>query len=186
MNPVQAPADERARENRRMLMKLLIVAVAMFGFGYAMVPFYKRICEALGINYFVKPDAAESVNTQVDRSRKVTIEFDANIHGVPWRFRPLTSYLAVHPGELTTVDYEIANVRGEPVTGQAIPSFGPARAAQYFRKLECFCFTQQTLGAGETRRMPVVFVVDPALPKEMNTITISYTFFEVPGMKAKP
>ena len=186
MNPAEAMAVDRARENRRLVIKLSVVAVAMFGFGYALVPIYKQICEALGINYFIQPDAAGAGNTQVDRTRKVTVEFDANSHGMPWSFRPLVRHLTAHPGELMTVEYEVANVRGEPVTGQAIPSFGPARAGQYFRKLECFCFTQQTLGAGETRRMPVVFVVDPALPKDMNTITISYTFFEVPGMKAKP
>jgi len=186
MNPLHAPANERSRENRRMLVKLSVVAVAMFGFGYALVPIYKQLCEALGINYFVKPDATSAVNTQVDSTRSVTIEFDANSHGMPWSFRPLTRHVTVHPGQLTTVEYEIANVRGESVTGQAIPSFGPARAGQYFRKLECFCFTQQALGAGETRRMPVVFLVDPALPRDMNTITISYTFFEVPGMKARP
>ena len=88
----------------------------------------------------------------------------------------------MHPGELVHVEYEIANVRGAPVTGQAVPSYGPALAAQYFRKLECFCFQQQTLGPGETRRMPVTFVVDPALPKDVNTITLSYTFFEVAGL----
>jgi len=186
MSPGETAGDDRARENRRMLIKLSVVALAMFGFGYALVPIYKQICEALGINYFVQPDSAGAVNSQVDRTRTLTIEFDANSHGMPWSFRPLIRHLTVHPGELMTVEYEISNVRGGPVTGQAIPSFGPARAGQYFRKLECFCFTQQTLGAGETRRMPVVFVVDPALPKDMNTITISYTFFEVPGMNAKP
>jgi cytochrome c oxidase assembly protein subunit 11 len=96
-------------------------------------------------------------------------------------FRPVVRHLTVHPGQLTTVEYEIANVRGVPVTAQAIPSYGPARAAEHFHKVECFCFTQQTLAAGETRRMPLVFVVDPALPKDVNTITLSYTFFEVAG-----
>jgi cytochrome c oxidase assembly protein subunit 11 len=186
MNPVPAVPDERAAENRRLLVRLLIVAVGMFGFGYALVPIYKQICEALGINYFVQPDSVEATNTQVDRTRKVTIEFDANSHGMPWSFRPLVRHLTVHPGELMTVEYEVANVRGQPVTGQAVPSFGPATSGQYFRKMECFCFTQQTLGAGETRRMPVVFVIDPALPRDMNTITISYTFFEVPGRTVKP
>lgn len=104
---------------------------------------------------------------------------------MPWRFRPLVNHVDVHPGQVITVEYEVSNVRGEPVTGQAVPSYGPRNAAQYFRKLDCFCFKQQTLAAGETRRMPVTFVVDPALPKDVGTITISYTFFEVPGLRGK-
>ena len=173
--------DPRSRENLRLLTRLLIVAVLMFGFGFAMVPFYDRICFALGVNSLVARDEAPA-NTQVDAARTVTIEFDANAHNLPWRFRPLTRHVEVHPGALVHVEYEVANVRGAPVTGQAVPSYGPAPAGQYFRKLECFCFQQQTLAAGETRRMPVTFVVDPALPKDVNTITLSYTFFEVAGL----
>jgi cytochrome c oxidase assembly protein subunit 11 len=167
------------QENKRLSRKLAVVAVGMFGFAFALVPFYNQICAALGINSIERPDAV--VNTQVDRSRTVTIEFDSNTHDLPWRFRPLVGYLKVHPGELTTVEYEIVNVRGTPMTGQAVPSYGPQRAGEYFHKLECFCFTQQTLAPGETRRMPVVFVVDPKLPRDVNTIALSYTFFEVPG-----
>jgi cytochrome c oxidase assembly protein subunit 11 len=173
------PAGLR-RENRRMLVRLSVVAVAMFGFGYALVPMYDAICAALGVNSLV-PQAAAPANSQVDSSRTVTIEFDANAHNLPWTFRPLVRHVTVHPGELATVEYEIANVRGEPVTGQAVPSYGPVRAGEHFRKMECFCFQQQTLAAGETRRFPVVFVVDPGLPKDVNTITLSYTFFEVAG-----
>ncbi len=167
------------QENKRLSRKLAVVAVGMFGFAFALVPFYNQICAALGVNSIEKPGTV--VNTQVDRSRTVTIEFDSNTHDLPWRFRPLTGYLKVHPGELTTVEYEVVNVRAVPVTGQAVPSYGPQRAGEYFHKLECFCFTQQTLAPGETRRMPVVFVVDPKLPRDVNTIALSYTFFEVPG-----
>jgi cytochrome c oxidase assembly protein subunit 11 len=124
-------------------------------------------------------------NTQVDKSRWVTIELDSNAHNLPWRFRPLVAYVKVHPGELATVEYEIVNVREAPVTGQAVPSYGPPRAGEYFQKVECFCFTQQTLAAGETRRMPVAFVVDPQLPRDVHTITLSYTFFEVAGRAGK-
>lgn len=176
--------EQRAGDNRRLFARLSIVAVAMFGFGYAMVPFYDQICQALGINSLVARDEAPA-NTQVDRSRTVTIEFDANVHAMPWRFQPAVRHLAVHPGELVHVEYEIANVRSSPVTGQAVPSYGPALAGRFFRKLECFCFTQQTLAGGETRRMPVTFVVDPALPGEISTITLSYTFFEVAGLGGK-
>jgi len=157
--------------------------LAMFGFGFALVPFYNQICAALGINSIEQPETV--VNTQVDTSRTVTIELDSNTHDLPWRFRPLVSHVEVHPGQLTTVEYEVVNVRGAPVTGQAVPSYGPQYAGEYFKKLECFCFTQQTLAAGETRRMPVSFVVDPRLPKDVNTIAVSYTFFQVPGRDGK-
>jgi cytochrome c oxidase assembly protein subunit 11 len=174
-------APAHAGENRRLRLRLAVVALAMFGFGYALVPFYDAICTALGVNEFLKADTVQAANTQVDRSRTVTIELDANAHNLPWSFRPLVRHITVHPGELATVEYEIANVRSEPVTAQAVPSYGPARAGEHFRKMECFCFKQQTLAPGETRRMPVVFVVDPQLPKDVNTITLSYTFFEVAG-----
>ena len=180
-----AGASQDPGENRRTLVKLSIVASLMFGFGYAMVPFYKQICLALGINSLVPVAKATSENTQVDYSRKISIELDANAHRMPWRFRPLQGHVEIHPGELMTVEYEITNTRNEPVTGQAMPSYGPQLAGQYFSKLECFCFTKQTLAAGETRRMPVVFLIDPKLPADIKTITLSYTFFEVAGMGGK-
>jgi len=170
-------------QNRLLSRKLAIVAAAMFGFGFALVPFYNQICAALGVNSIEEKD--QVVNTQVDLSRTVTIEFDSNAHNMPWRFQPTVRYITVHPGELATVEYEIVNVRDAPVTGQAVPSYGPQIAGEYFRKIECFCFTHQTLAAGETRRMPVVFVVDPKLPKDVNTIAVSYTFFEVAGRGGK-
>jgi cytochrome c oxidase assembly protein subunit 11 len=174
---------DREKENRRLSRRLAIVAVGMFGFGFALVPFYNQICAALGVNSLVKQE--EVANTQVDTSRTVTIELDSNAHNLPWRFKPLVSHVEVHPGELTTVEYEIVNVREAPVTGQAVPSYGPQHAGEYFKKIECFCFTQQTLAAGETRRMPVTFVVDPKLPKSVSTIAVSYTFFEVAGRGGK-
>ena len=171
------------KENLRLSRRLAIVAIGMFGFAFALVPFYSQICAALGINSIERP--AEVVNTQVDTSRTVTIELDSNAHNMPWRFRPLVNEVKVHPGELAVVEYEIVNVRASPVTGQAVPSYGPQHAAEYFQKVECFCFTQQTLAPGETRRMPVVFVVDPRLPKDVSTIAVSYTFFEVAGRGGK-
>jgi cytochrome c oxidase assembly protein subunit 11 len=172
--------SEIALGNRRTLTRLSIVAVAMFGFGFALVPFYDHICRALGVNSMVERSELPA-NTQVDLSRTVTIELDANAHGMPWRFQPLVRHLEVHPGELVHIEYEVANVRGAPVTGQAVVSYGPAFAGQFVRKLDCFCFTQQTLAAGETRRMPVSFVLDATLPADINTVTLSYTFFEVAG-----
>jgi len=170
-------------ENRRLSRRLAIVAAGMFGFAFALVPFYNQICAALGINNLAAPDVV--VNSQVDASRTVTIELDSNAHNMPWRFKPLVAEVKVHPGALTMVEYEITNVREAPVTGQAVPSYGPQRAGEYFKKLECFCFTHQTLAPGEVRRMPVVFVVDPKLPKDVNTIAVSYTFFEVAGRGGK-
>ena len=171
---------QRTLDNNRMLTRLSIVAVAMFGFGFALVPFYDHICRALGVNSMVEKSELPA-NTQVDLTRTVTIELDANAHGMPWRFQPTVRHMNVHPGELVQVDFEVANVRSAPVTGQAVASYGPALAGQFVRKLECFCFTQQTLAAGETRRMPVTFVLDAGLPADINTFTLSYTFFEVAG-----
>jgi cytochrome c oxidase assembly protein subunit 11 len=171
-------------DNRRMLTRLSIVAMAMFGFGFALVPFYDHICRALGINSMVEKSEAPA-NTVVDLTRKVTIELDANSHGMPWRFQPTVRHLVVHPGELVQIEYEVANVRGVAMTGQAVVSYGPALAGKYVKKLDCFCFTQQTLAAGESRRMPVSFVLDADLPADINTVTLSYTFFEVAGLKGK-
>ena len=174
-----AMSAQRLRSNRTLLFKLGAVAVAMFGFGYALVPFYEKICEVTGLRNIARPD--EVANTQVDASRDVRIEFDSNVRKLAWTFRPLQPVLQVHPGELREAMFEIVNTTDRPLTGQAIPSYGPQHAAQYFRKLECFCFTKQTLRPGERRQMPVVFVVDAALPKDVATITLSYTFFEVEG-----
>jgi cytochrome c oxidase assembly protein subunit 11 len=181
------PLAALERDNRRMLGKLAIVALLMFSFGYALVPVYKTICSALGINVLSlgELDAqgggkAGLKNTQVDLARTITIEFDANAHG-PWEFKPEQHSIDVHPGALTTVMYEFRNVQNRTMVAQAIPSYAPMQAMPYFNKVECFCFTQQTLKPGESRRWPVTFVIDPKLAKDVKTITLSYTFFEVGG-----
>ena len=188
-------AQEIRGENRRMVRKLFVVAVLMFGFGYALVPMYKHICEALGINVLALSDQlspgasrATSANTQVDSSRTITVEFDTNSRG-PWEFRPAVRHLEVHPGEVTTVLYDFQNVQNRTMTAQAIPSYAPHQATPYFNKLECFCFNEYTLAPGEKKQWPVVFVIDPKLPRDVKTITLSYTFFEVggtAGTKAAP
>lgn len=176
-------------DNRRMMGKLLVVTAAMFGFGYALVPMYRAICDALGINVLTLAEqraatgswsGRAAVNTQVDSGRRITIEFDANVRG-PWEFKPAQRSLAVHPGEMATVEYEFTNVQNRTMTAQAIPSYAPMQASPHFSKVECFCFNEWTLAPGETRRWPVTFVVDPKLPKDVTTITLSYTFFEVGG-----
>jgi cytochrome c oxidase assembly protein subunit 11 len=166
--------------NRITFGKLVVVVALMGGFGYALVPLYRTICEITGINNLVKPDA-KPANTQIDTGRRVTVEFDANANHLPWRFKAEKSSLEVHPGQLVTVMYEVTNVRDRPVSGQAIPSYAPKSAAQHFKKLECFCFREQRLAAHETRQFPVVFVIDPEMSKDVTTITLSYTFFEIAG-----
>jgi cytochrome c oxidase assembly protein subunit 11 len=175
----------RRRLNRAMLGKLVVIAVAMFGFGYALVPVYKQMCELLGINVLTAQDGTvkQPANMQVDMSRTITVELDGNAQG-PWRFRPTTRSVQVHPGELTTVTYEVVNTRSHTVQAQAIPSYAPQLAAAHFNKVECFCFKQQTLKANEARQMPVVFYIDSKLPREVKTITLSYTFFEIEGAGA--
>jgi cytochrome c oxidase assembly protein subunit 11 len=178
-----------ASANRRMFGKLLVVVVLMFGFGYALVPMYRAICEALGINVLSLAEqrvqswnggSKANRNSQVDTTRKVTVEFDANARG-PWDFKPAMRSVQVHPGELTTVMYEFRNVQTRTMAAQAIPSYAPRQASPHFNKLECFCFNEYTLAPGETRQWPVVFVIDPKLPRDVTTITLSYTFFEVGG-----
>ncbi|MES2366265.1 MAG: cytochrome c oxidase assembly protein [Pseudomonadota bacterium] len=170
--------------NRVMLKKLGIVAVAMFGFGFLLIPFYNKICEVSGLN---KGGEQELVrNTQIDKSRKIRLELDANINeNMPWRFTSTQPIVEVHPGQLMQVDYKVVNNSDLPVTGQAVPSYAPALAVQYFKKIECFCFTKQVLKPHETRIMPVLFVIDPKLPKDVKTITLSYTFFNLnPNVEA--
>jgi cytochrome c oxidase assembly protein subunit 11 len=170
---------EQQKANRSLLLKFALIAAAMFAFGYLLVPFYEQICKATGLRNLDGPDQLQ--NTQIDLKRTVRIELDANVSKLPWEFRPETPIVNVHPGQLMNLLYEVENTTDRPMTGQAVPSYGPALAGEYFRKLECFCFTKQSFGPHEKRRMPVVFVVDPTLPKDVGTITLSYTFFEVEG-----
>jgi len=176
------------RDNRQLFMKLAVVTALMFGFGYAMVPLYKAICNALGINVLslaekqtlLAEKGVANGNGQIDFSREITVEFDANARG-PWDFKPAVRHLTVHPGELTQVMYEFKNVQDRTMAAQAIPSYAPMQASAHFNKLECFCFNEYTLKPGESKQWPVVFVIDPKLPKDVKTITLSYTFFEVAG-----
>lgn len=178
----------KQRDNWKMVGKLGVITLGMFGFGYALVPIYKHICDALGINVLAiserqipgQSTAGPLKNTQVDRTRTITVEFDTNVRG-PWKFKPAVRHIEVHPGELATVMYEFENVQDRTMAAQAIPSYAPKQSAAHFNKLECFCFNQYTLAPGERKEWPVAFVIDPKLPKDVNTITLSYTFFEVGG-----
>ena len=184
-------------ENVKMVSKLAVITVGMFAFGYALIPLYRAICEATGINILSITEkqvpgngltgaaAARSANTQVDKTRTITVEFDANARG-PWRFAPAQRSIQVHPGELATVMYEFQNTQNHRMSAQAIPSYAPRQAAPHFNKLECFCFNQYTLDPGEKKQWPVAFVIDPRIPKDVTTITLSYTFFEVGGKVPLP
>lgn len=175
------------RENFKMVGKLGVITLGMFAFGYALVPIYRAICEVTGINILALSEQTIPgtkynlpVNTQVDTSRLITVEFDVNTRG-PWDFKPERRSMQVHPGALNTVMYEFKNIQNRTMAAQAIPSYAPSQSAAHFNKLECFCFTQYTLQPGEEKSWPVAFVIDPRLPKDVTTITLSYTFFEVGG-----
>ena len=153
--------------NRTLLLKLAVFALLMFGFAYALNPFYRQICEALGLNVLTQQDGTVEYdkNTQVDKSRSVTIEFDGNAQG-PWRFRPTQASMTVHPGELNTVMYEVVNTQPREMNAQAIPSYAPQNAMQHFKKVECFCFKQQALKPNEARQMPVCLLYTSPSPRD--------------------
>lgn len=159
----------------------MLVVVGMFGFGFALVPIYDVFCEITGLNGKTgSVQAQEAQRLNVDESRLVTVEFVANLNqSMNWEFRPEVHKLQVHPGKIYTTQFYAHNKNNRDMVGQAIPSVAPSRAAAHFNKTECFCFTQQVFKAGEGRLMPVSFIVDPALPPEVETVTLSYTFFDI-------
>lgn len=177
--------EARRQANRRTVRRLGLVALLMFGFGFALVPLYDVFCDITGINGKTGTiELEKALGETVDTQRLVTVEFLGTVNsGLPWEFKPMTRRVKVHPGEVTEVRYVARNALDQQVTGQAVPSVAPGRAARYFNKTECFCFTQQTLAAGEAREMPIRFVVDPELPEEVRRISLSYTFFRADDTK---
>lgn len=172
--------------NRRLAIKLAVVTVAMFGFGYGMSPMYDLMCKAFGLNGKTGRVAEQSAVRTVDSDRIVKVEFTGlATSGLPWEFKPLTKKIEVHPGKIMEVKYLVHNLAQEEITGQAIPSVAPGVSATHFKKIECFCFTQQSLKPGETREMPVRFLVEAGLDKDVRTITLSYTFFNADKASAK-
>ena len=177
--------SSRQTRNRRLAGWLSLWVIGMFGFGYALVPLYNIFCEITGLNgKRASLSVASAAPLEVVTSRVVTVQFAGNVSGIPWQVdRPETVRLRVHPGEPVTVRYSAHSLTDSLTAGQAIPSISPARAARHFRKTECFCFTRQELQARESRMMPVTFVVDPALPDEVKTITLSYAVYPAPDVK---
>ncbi len=167
--------------HRPLLVKLTLVVLAMFGFGFALVPIYDVICDITGLNGKTGAlSAKQAEGMRVDQRRTVTVEFLANLNqGLDWEFRPGIRKMQVHPGRPYSTSFHARNLTGHPMVGQAVPSVTPNTAAAYFNKTECFCFTQQTFAAGEERDMPLTFIVSPDLPGRIHTISLSYTFFDV-------
>ena len=179
--------QDTKRNNRRLALILGVVTLAMFGFGYALAPMYELMCKTFGLNGKTERIDSQAVVAQpVDSSRTVTVEFTGlATSGLPWEFQPLTKKLELHPGETAEVKYLVHNLAREQITGQAIPSVTPGESAPHFKKIECFCFTQQTLKPGETREMPVRFYVDAGLERDVHTITLSYSFFNTDKLSAQ-
>jgi cytochrome c oxidase assembly protein subunit 11 len=172
------------QEARRGSWKLAAVVACMFGFGFAMVPLYGAICQLTGLNgksagMLVKAD----VKQQVDASRTVKVEFLTTVNGGRvWKFAADQAQIEVHPGQLYTVYFDATNEQDQDVVGQAVPSVAPWDAAKHLHKTECFCFSQQPFKAGESKHMPVRFMLDPELPADVDTVTLSYTFFDVTSL----
>ena len=173
-------AADRTSANKRVVKRLLLAVVARFGFGFARVPLYDVFCDITGINGKTgRVEREQALSQKVDEERMVTVEFLASVNGeLPWDFKPTTRRIKVHPGVVTEVTYTARNRTAAAVVGQAVPSVAPGLAAKYFNKTECFCFTLQTLGPEEEKEMPLRCVVDPNLPEEIGTLSLSYTFFQ--------
>ncbi len=174
----QSGTPMKARHHK-VVLRAFLVAIGMFGFGYALVPLYSVFCDLTGLNGKVANEAQQFAGG-VDTSRKITVQFVSSLgQNLPWEFYPLQKSVEVHPGELTKVAFFARNKTSKDMISQAVPSISPGLSASYFRKTECFCFTQQVLKAGEAIAMPVTFAIDPAIPDEYQKITLSYTMFEL-------
>ena len=171
------PGQKQGKENRSLTMRLVVMTIAMFGFGYLLVPLYSVFCELTGIrSEFTAADPG--VAMAIDEDREVTVEFIAtpNINA-PWDFAPVQAKMSVKPGKLYQATYIARNLTNAAITGNSVPDVKPAQAAKYFRKTECFCFSPQAFEPGQSRELPVRFVVDPDLPRHIETITLSYSLF---------
>ena len=178
-NKEAAPANTN---NSKVIRNLLFVVVAMFGFGFALVPLYDTFCSLTGLNGKTDGEAYSGDVMHVDSTRNIKVEFVTSLNeSMPWEFKAMQTSVTVHPGEPKKVSFFVRNLTDKDMIGQAIPSVAPGLAASYFKKTECFCFTEQVLKAGEEKEMPVVFIVDPSIDEDVHEITLSYTFFIKPG-----
>ncbi|MFJ1268797.1 cytochrome c oxidase assembly protein [Legionella lytica] len=170
------------RNHRKLLIILTGIVLGMFAFGFALVPIYNTLCQTLGINGKIKSEAVayDATTAKISKDREVLVEFVAtNNSAVPWAFYPKTRKIKVHPGEIARLDFYAENKTAHPMTVQAIPSVTPGIAAKYLKKTECFCFARQTLNGHEAMNMPLLFHLDIDLPEKINTVTLSYTLFDV-------
>lgn len=175
-------------KRRRSVWEMAIFTAAMFGFGFAFAPLYSALCNLTGLNGRSESMlvAADSVSSEPDLSRTVEVQFLTVVNGGrDWQFRPEQSSITVHPGEFTTVNFVAENLLDEDVVGQAVPAVTPGKAAKHVKKTECFCFTQQPFKAREKKIMPVRLMLDPDLPSDLKTVTLSYTFFDVTELAQK-
>ena len=168
-------------KHKRTASRLLIVVVIMFGFGYALVPLYDLICDVTGLNGKTgQISEAESLSQEADTTRIIKIQFIASVgSGAPWDFYPTVFEMDVHPGGVYNTTFKAVNKTSLPLVGQAVPSLVPREASLYFNKTECFCFNRQDFKPGESRDMPVQFVVDRDIPKHIDSLVLSYTFFNI-------
>jgi cytochrome c oxidase assembly protein subunit 11 len=167
-------------ENRKLLAILLLVVIGMFGFGFAMVPIYNSLCKSLGINGKITEANRSAISLSQDNNRILKVEFVAtNNSSVPWKFYPTVKQVELHPGEMYRLSFYAENKTNHKMIVQAIPSITPGLAAKYLKKTECFCFAQQALNGHEAMYMPLLFHVDKDIPRNINTITLSYTLFDI-------
>jgi len=167
------------QKNTKLVRKLVFIVLAMFGFGYALVPIYDVFCDITGINGKTDTEAASNLKYEVDESRELTIEFITSLNeSAPMVFRTETKKMKVHPGQYYTVNFYAENKTDKAMVARAIPSVTPGLAAEYLKKIECFCFSEQTFEPNEGKTMPVRFVINPELPEKYKTITLAYTFFD--------
>ncbi len=170
----KAPSTDK---NARVIRKALIASAAAFGFCFGMIPLYSIYCEITGANGKTSRISADKIGV-VDTTRKVRVEFTTSVKtGLQWSFAPEVTFMDVHPGEVVTAYFDATNLSVENIVGNAVPSVAPNEGSIYFNKTECFCFTEQLLKPGETRRMPVRFVVDTEMPSEIEVLTLAYTFY---------
>lgn len=180
--------NEQVKSNRKLTLKLLMAVVAMFGFGFALVPLYDVMCDALGINGKTNTESVLQPQGMVpDVSRLIRVEFMAHRnHDMPWSFTPEQAFMDVHPGQVIQTAYLASNLSDKQIVGQAVPSVSPGLGATYFNKIECFCFNQQPLAGKAKAEMPLIFFIEPDIPDSIHTLTLSYTLYDITDKAVKP